>query len=82
VALKQAQEQVIEKCQVVQQEKDDLQVNFAEDRAKIQQEKEQLLAEKVGVKEEFNIAVLSMIILEQIEEDPVEIQVVKLVATI
>jgi hypothetical protein len=43
VALKQAQEEIIEKRRVAQQEKDDLQIKFEEDRAQIQQEKEQLL---------------------------------------
>jgi hypothetical protein len=57
-------------------------VKFAEDRGKIQQEKEQLLMEKVGVKEAVNIALLFMTGLEQIEEDLVEIQVVKLVVSI
>jgi hypothetical protein len=40
VALKQAQEEVIEQCRVVQQEKDDLQIKFEEDKVQIQQEKE------------------------------------------
>jgi hypothetical protein len=45
VALKQAQEEVIEQCRVAQQEKDDLQIKFEEDKAQIQKEKEQLLIE-------------------------------------
>jgi hypothetical protein len=44
-ALKHAKEEAIEKIWVSQQEKDDLQVNFAEDREQIQKDKEQLLAE-------------------------------------
>jgi hypothetical protein len=40
VALKQAQEEVIEQRQVGQQEKNNLQEKFTEDRAQIQQEKE------------------------------------------
>jgi ribosome assembly protein YihI (activator of Der GTPase) len=44
-ALKQVQEEVIEKLWVAQQEKDDLQVKFAEDRVQIQQEKEHFLTE-------------------------------------
>jgi hypothetical protein len=51
MALKKAQEEVIEQHRVAQQEKDDLQTKFKEERAQIQQEKEQLLAEQVGVKE-------------------------------
>jgi hypothetical protein len=43
VALKQAQEEVIEKRRVAQQEKDELQAKFEEDKAQIQHEKEQLL---------------------------------------
>ena len=38
--------------------------------------------EQVRVKEAINIALLSMTGLEQIEEDPIESQVVKLVAAI
>jgi hypothetical protein len=44
-ALKQVQKESIEQRRVVQQEKDNLQVKFAEERAQIQWEKEQLLAE-------------------------------------
>jgi hypothetical protein len=40
VALKQAQEEVIEQCRVAQQEKDDLQIKFEEDKVQIQKEKE------------------------------------------
>jgi hypothetical protein len=39
VALKQTQEEVIEKHQVAQQEKDDLQIKFEEDKVQIQKEK-------------------------------------------
>jgi hypothetical protein len=38
------QEEIIEQRQATQQEKDTLQAKFEEDRAKIQKEKEQLLA--------------------------------------
>jgi hypothetical protein len=40
-ALKKDQEEIIEQCQAVQQEKNALQEKFEEDRAKIQKEKEQ-----------------------------------------
>jgi hypothetical protein len=50
VALKQAQEEVIEKHRVAQQEKDALQAKFKEEKVQIQHEKEQLLMEQVGVK--------------------------------
>jgi hypothetical protein len=81
VALKQAQEEVIEQRRVAQ-EKDDLQTKFEEDEAQIQQEKEQLLAEQVKVKEAVNKALRSVTGLEQMEEDPVENQVVKLAEAI
>jgi chromosome segregation ATPase len=81
-ALKQVQEEVIEKRRVAQQEKDDLQAKFTEDRAQIQQEKEQLLAEQVRVKEAVNRALHSVTGLEKRKEDPVENQVAKLVEAI
>jgi hypothetical protein len=82
VALKQAQEEIIEQRRVAQQEKDDLQIKFEEDRAQIQQEKEQLLTEQVGVKEAVHRALRSVTGLEKMEEDPVESQVVKLAEAI
>jgi hypothetical protein len=82
VALKQAQEEVIEQRRVAQQEKDDLQTKFEEERAQIQQEKEQLLVEQVGVKEAVSRALRSVMGLEKKEEDPVEHQVAKLVEAI
>jgi hypothetical protein len=66
----------------VQQEKDDLQAKFAEDKALIQKEKEQLLTEKMGVKEAVTRALCSMLGLAQIEEDIVEIQVENLAKAI
>jgi hypothetical protein len=45
VALKQEQEEVREQLRVAQQEKDDLQINFEEDKAEIQKEIEQLITE-------------------------------------
>jgi hypothetical protein len=50
----------IEKCQVAQQKKDDIKVKFVEDRAQIQKEKEQLLAEQIGVKEVVTRALRSV----------------------
>ena len=82
VALKQTQEEVIEKHWVAQQEKDDLQIKFEEDKAQIQKEKEQLLTEQVGVKEAVNRALQSVTGLEQIEEDPMESRVANLVVAI
>jgi hypothetical protein len=46
--------------------KDDLQVKFAEDREKLQKEKEQLLAEKIGVKEVVTRSLHSVLVLAQI----------------
>jgi hypothetical protein len=48
----------------VQQEKNALQAQFEEDRAKIQKEKEQLLAKHIGIEEVVNGAFLSMNSLE------------------
>jgi hypothetical protein len=81
-ALKQVQEEDMEQHQVAQQEKDALQAKFIEDRAQIQQDKEQLIAKQVGVKEAINRALCSVTGLEQKEEDPVESQVAKLVEDI
>jgi hypothetical protein len=53
-----------EQCWVAQQEKDDIQAKFAEDRAQIQNEKEQLLTEKIGVKEAVTREILSVTVLE------------------
>jgi hypothetical protein len=64
VALKQAQEAVIEKHRIVQQEKATLQSKFEEEKAQIQQEKEQLITEQVGVKEAVRRSLHSMTGLE------------------
>jgi hypothetical protein len=81
-ALKQAKEEAIEKRRVAQQEKDDLQAKFAEDRAQIQKEKEQLLTEQMGVKEAVTRALHSVMGLAQMEEETTESQVGKLVEAI
>jgi galactokinase len=81
-ALKQAKEEAIEQRRVVQQEKYDLQEKFAKDRVQVQKEKEQLLTEKMGVKEAVNITLFSLSSLAQIEEDIVESQVGKIVESI
>jgi hypothetical protein len=62
----------------VQQEKDDLQANFAEDKEQIQKEKEQLLTKQMGVKEVVTRELHSVSGLTQIEEETVESQVEKL----
>jgi VIT1/CCC1 family predicted Fe2+/Mn2+ transporter len=81
-ALKQVQKVVIEKRRVAQQEKVSLQTKFEEEKVQIQQEKEQLLAEQVGVKEAVSRALRSVTGLEKKEEDPVEHQVEQLVEAI
>jgi hypothetical protein len=81
-ALKQAQEEIIEQRRAAQQEKDTLQAKFEEDRAKIQKEKEKLLAKQIGIEEAVNRAFRSVTGLEQKEEDPIERQVMMLVEVI
>jgi chromosome segregation ATPase len=81
-ALKQAKEEALEQRRVAQQEKDDLQAKFAEDRAQIQKEKEQLLMEQIGVKEAVTRALRSVSGLAQMEEETTESQVGKLVEAI
>ena len=80
--MKQAKDEAIEQRPFAQQGKDDLQAKFAEDRVQIQKEKEQLLAEHIGVKEAVTRALHSVTGLEQMGEDPVESQVGKLVEAI
>jgi hypothetical protein len=55
-ALKQVQEVLVEQCRLAEQEKVSLQTKFEEEKAQIQQEKEQLLAEQLEVKEAVNRA--------------------------
>jgi hypothetical protein len=62
----------------MQQEKNALQEKIEEDRAKIQKEKEQLLAKKIGIEEAINRAFLSVTDLEQKAKEPIERQVMKL----
>jgi hypothetical protein len=69
VALKQAQEEMVEQRRVAQQEKVSFQTKFEEDRAQIQQEKEQLLTEQVGIREAVSRALRSVTGLEKKEED-------------
>jgi hypothetical protein len=55
----------------MQQEKDVIQEKFEEDRAKIQKEKEKLLAKQIGIEEAVNRSFLSMTDLEQKVEEPI-----------
>ena len=57
-------------------------MKFEEERAQIQQEKEKFLVEQVRVKEVVNKALLSVMDLDQKEEEPVEHQVALLAETI
>jgi hypothetical protein len=82
VALKKAQEEVIEQRKVAQQEKAALQAKFEEEKAQIHHEKEQLLVEQVGVKQAVSRALRSLMGLEKKEEYLVEHQVANLVESI
>jgi ornithine cyclodeaminase/alanine dehydrogenase-like protein (mu-crystallin family) len=64
-ALKKVQKVVIEQRRVAQQEKAALQTKFEEEKAQIQQEKEQLLAEQLRVKEAVSRALRSVTGLEK-----------------
>jgi VIT1/CCC1 family predicted Fe2+/Mn2+ transporter len=64
-ALKKAQEEIIEATSsCATREGHALQEKFEEDRAKIQKEKEQLLAKQIGIEEAVNRAFLSVTGLE------------------
>jgi hypothetical protein len=73
---------MVEKCRVSQKEKDDLQTKFEEEKVQLKQEKEQLLAEQLGVKEAVDRSLLSMMGLEPKIEDRVEHKVAQLVEVI
>jgi hypothetical protein len=66
----------------VQQEKYDLHAKFVEDRVQIQKEKEEILIEQMGLKEEVTISLRSVSGLAQIEEDTMESHVGKLAEAI
>jgi uncharacterized protein YaaN involved in tellurite resistance len=76
--LKQVQGVLVEQRQVVEQENIALQTKFDEEKAQMQQEKEELVAGQLEVKEAVNIALCSMTGLEPQAEDRVEHQVEKL----
>jgi hypothetical protein len=81
-ALKQVQEVIVEQCRVAEQEKVSLQTKFEEEKAQIQQEKEQLLAEQLEVQEAVNRALRSVTGLEPKAEDRVMHQVDQLAEAI
>jgi hypothetical protein len=63
-ALKQVQGVLVEQCSAVEREKLALQEKFDEEKEHLQQEKEQLLAEKLEVKEMVNRALRSVTVVE------------------
>jgi hypothetical protein len=63
-ALVQVQGVLVERRRDVEQEKSALQAKFDEEKAQLQQSKEQLLTEQLKVKEVVNIALFSVTILE------------------
>jgi hypothetical protein len=67
---------------VAEQEKISLQVKFDEEKAQLQQEKEQLLMEQLEVKEAVNKELLSVTVLEIKAEDRVTQQVNQLAEAI
>jgi hypothetical protein len=82
-ALKQVQGVLVEQCRVAEQEKVSLQAKFEEEKAQMQQEKEQLLAEQLEVKEAVNRALRSVTGLEPTKaEDRVMHQVEQLAEAI
>jgi hypothetical protein len=72
IALKKAQEEIIEKRRAAQQEKEAIHEKFDRDREKIQKEKEQLLAKQIGIEEAVNKAFHSVTDLEQKAEEPLD----------
>jgi hypothetical protein len=76
--LVQVQGVLVEQHQAFEQEKSALQVKFDEEKAQLQQGKEQLLTEQLEVKEEINRVLCSMTIIEVKAEDQVMKQVAQL----
>jgi len=73
---------IIEQHRVAEQEKVSLQENFEEEKAQMLQEKEQLITEKLEVKEVVNKALRYVTGLEIKVEDHIEHQVEKLAEAI
>jgi hypothetical protein len=80
--LKQAKEEALEQRRVVQQDKYDLREKFKEDTKQIQREKDEQIAEQIGVREAVTRELCSMPGLAQMEEDPTKSQVGKLIEAI
>jgi hypothetical protein len=62
--LTQVQGVLVEQCSAVEREKFALQVQWDKEKAELQQSKEQLIAEKLEVKEQVNRALRSVTIIE------------------
>jgi hypothetical protein len=77
-ALVQVQGVLVEQRRAAEQEKSALQAKFDEEKAQLQQGKEQLLAEQLEVKEAVNRALRSVTIIEVKAEDQVTKQVAQL----
>jgi hypothetical protein len=60
---------LVEQCRAAEQENISLQANFDEEKAQLQQGKEQLLTEKLEVKEAVSRALRSVIVIEIKAED-------------
>jgi hypothetical protein len=80
--LTQLQGVLVEKLRAIEQERIDLQANFDEEKAQIQQGKEQFLMEKLEVKEVISRSLRSMTFVEIKAEDRVTQQVEKLAEAI
>jgi chromosome segregation ATPase len=81
-ALKQVQGILVEQCNAAEQENIALQVKFDEEKAQMQQGKEQLLVEQLEVKEAVSRALRSVTVLEIKAEDRVMQQVEQLAEAI
>jgi hypothetical protein len=77
-ALVQVQGVLVEQRRAAEQEKSALQVKFDEEKAQLQQAKEQLLTEQLEVKEMVNRALRSVTVIEVKAEDQVMKQVAQL----
>jgi len=62
--LKQEKEEALDKLQVAQKEKNEIQEKFKQNNAKIQEEKDQLLVEQIGIKEAVTKSLRSLSGLE------------------
>jgi hypothetical protein len=76
--LNQEKEEVLEQLRVVQKEKNEIQVKFKQNNAKIKEEKDQLLTEQIAVKKAVTKALHSVSGLAQEELESTEMQVGKL----